>query len=34
MAQALREGLIAGAGLDVGSDPDDVPPVALGALPG
>jgi len=34
LAQALREGLIAGAGLDVGSDPDDVPPVALGALPG
>ncbi len=30
---ALRDGIIAGAGLDVGSDPDDVPPVRLGALP-
>ncbi len=30
---ALREGIIAGAGLDVGSDPDDVPPVRLGSLP-
>ena len=34
LERALREGLIAGAGLDVGSDPDDVPPVALGRLPG
>ena len=34
LGRALREGLIAGAGLDVGSDPDDVPPVALGRLPG
>jgi D-3-phosphoglycerate dehydrogenase len=33
LAEALREGTIAGAALDVGSDPDDVPPVALGALP-
>jgi D-3-phosphoglycerate dehydrogenase len=33
LAEALRDGTIAGAGLDVGSDPDDVPPVALGRLP-
>lgn len=33
LAEALREGIIAGAALDVGSDPDDVPPIALGALP-
>lgn len=33
LAEALRDGTIAGAALDVGSDPDDVPPVALGALP-
>ena len=30
---ALRDGTIAGAGLDVGSDPDDVPPIRLGSLP-
>jgi D-3-phosphoglycerate dehydrogenase len=33
LEQALRDGTIAGAGLDVGSDPDDVPPVRLGRLP-
>ena len=33
LAEALRDGTIAGAGLYVGSDPDDVPPVALGRLP-
>lgn len=33
LAQALRSGTIAGAALDVGSDPDDVPPVELGRLP-
>jgi D-3-phosphoglycerate dehydrogenase len=32
LAEALRDGTIAGAALDVGSDPDDVPPVALGRL--
>jgi D-3-phosphoglycerate dehydrogenase len=32
LAEALRDGTIAGAALDVGSDPDDVPPVALGGL--
>jgi len=33
LAEALRVGHLAGAGLDVGSDPDDVPPVALGRMP-
>lgn len=33
LEQALRDGTIAGAGLDVGTDPDDVPPVRLGRLP-
>ncbi len=30
---ALRDGMIAGAALDVGSEPDDVPPIRLGSLP-
>jgi D-3-phosphoglycerate dehydrogenase / 2-oxoglutarate reductase len=33
LEHALRNGTIAGAALDVGSDPDDVPPVKLARLP-
>src|SRR5262249_8072415 len=30
LAQALKAGVIAGAALDVGQEPDDIPPVKLG----
>lgn len=33
LLRALDEGWIAGAGLDVGTDPDDIPPVRLGRHP-
>ncbi len=32
LAAALKEGSIAGAALDVGQEPDDIPPVKLGRL--